>query len=558
MRSNREKGITLMALVITIVIIIIIAGVSISAGIDSIESANFMKFQSELTMVQTKINEITAQYQKENKSIGWTLTNEERGILNKEEVNTILTKKAEDKGISVEELKNGFSLCSKEYIAEELGLENLTRNYLVNLKNAIVVALEKCKFEGTDYYMLEQIESSIYNVTYNSQITPEGTFTATSKQIVNGYQISITTNHDKYVSKWEVRYKLKIEKEWKRTENLTFNVETPGTYEIQVFHGDEVDLGTQTLIIKAGEPDAEGYYTQNSAINGRTVSTAYNPVVPKGFKPIEDESTGKAQWGEGSTAPTREAVKSGLVIQSKDGSQYVWIPVDDVEVKLSRYSFNTNGSATIEAENSIADGGYLYEELATSTLDNAPAKDIEKFKASVQQNGGYYIARYEASKGENGKALSVISKGTPAGQNSSNTSVSTGMLWNWVTQQEASNACQGLYSEIQSDLINSYAWDTAIVFIQKNADIAYSQRRGPTYSDTLKNTGTSNDVQCNIYDMAANTAEWTTETCNTPGNPCVYRGGIFEDSSYSVGNRVRGNSSSFENYNITFRSILYW
>ena len=196
------------------------------------------------------------------------------------------------------------------------------------------------EFEGKNYYMLEQIESSEYNVSYNNQIKPEGTFNTTVTHVTNAYQIKIDTQHDKYVSKWEVRYKLQKEEDWKTTDNLIFNVETPGIYEIQVLHGDEVDLGTQTLTIKAGEPDENGYFTENSTINGRTESTAYNPLIPKGFKPIEDETTKQAIWGEGSEAPTREAVNSGLVIQNQDGNQYVWIPVDGVDVKLSRYTFN--------------------------------------------------------------------------------------------------------------------------------------------------------------------------------------------------------------------------
>ena len=32
------------------------------------------------------------------------------------------------------------------------------------------------------------------------------------------------------------------------------------------------------------------------------------------------------------------------------------------------------------------------------------------------------------------------------------------------------------------------------------------------------------DKQCNIFDMAGNCRDWTTETCSNSDNPCVYRG----------------------------------
>lgn len=558
MKNREEKGITLLVLVITITIIIIISGISVGVGMSTVSSAEYMKFQTEISTVQTKINEIVGQYQKENKSIGESLTEKEMEILDKEEVTTILSKKAADKGVTVGELKNDFRLCTKEYLAEEFGLENLKRNYLIHLENTIVVALEKCEFEGKDYYMQEQMESGLYNVTYHNQITSEGTFSVKTRQIADAYEIEIVPEHNQYVSKWEVRYKLQKDTEWNVENQLTFRVETPGVYEVQVLHGDEVNLKTQIVTIKAGEPDEEGYYTQNSTINGRNKSSTYNPMIPKGFKPVEDETTGNAIWGEGATAPERTAVNSGLVIQAKDGGQYVWIPVDNVEVRLSRYTFDEQGKSMMSGTGTITIEDNSYEEPLTSPWGNLGAVSIDEFKKSVQNNGGYYIARYEASKREDNKALSILSQGTPAGETASSADVNVKMLWNWISQPEAANACQNLYPEIRSDLINSYAWDTAIIFIQRNADQFYSQRRGATYSSELQNTGFSGDKQCNIYDMAANATEWTTETHPTQDAPCVERGGFYGNGSFSVASRGLGSSISRKDSHTTFRPILYW
>ena len=73
-----------------------------------------------------------------------------------------------------------------------------------------------------------------------------------------------------------------------------------------------------------------------------------------------------------------------------------------------------------------------------------------------------------------------------------------------------------MYSEndkIESDLVNSYAWDTAIVFIEKYAEgrSNYANQSGRDFSSSRLDTGKAGDVVCNIYDIAANCYELTTE-----------------------------------------------
>ena len=117
-----------------------------------------------------------------------------------------------------------------------------------------------------------------------------------------------------------------------------------------------------------------------------------------------------------------------------------------------------------------------------------------------------------------------------------------------------------MYSEndkIESDLVNSYAWDTAIVFIQTySGDNDYSKEVGPTFSRTLKVSGTTADKRCNIYDMASNAQEWTTETSTYAGYPCTRRGGCYANSDSYTAYRIY-NGTSNSNAGISFRSLLY-
>ena len=127
------------------------------------------------------------------------------------------------------------------------------------------------------------------------------------------------------------------------------------------------------------------------------------------------------------------------------------------------------------------------------------------------------------------------------------TSKKADYVYNYVTQSQAAEQARGMYNEstFTSDLMNSYAWDTALVFIQKcGTNVNYSNQG--SLNTILETTGTENDKQCNIYDMASNIYEWTTETCSYSNSPCVGRGGNYYNNH---------NISSLRGYNNTTNSV---
>ena len=86
---------------------------------------------------------------------------------------------------------------------------------------------------------------------------------------------------------------------------------------------------------------------------------------------------------------------------------------------------------------------------------------------------------------------------------------------------------------VECDLVNSYAWDTAIVYIQAMGNDDYANETCETNGnyEILKNTGTTGDEKCHIFDMAGNLGEWSTEYSGYEGDtyvePYVTRGDIF-------------------------------
>ncbi len=289
--------------------------------------------------------------------------------------------------------------------------------------------------------------------------------------------------------------------------------------------------------------------------------------IPVGFK-IADDSA--------------ETIPGGVVIEDVSagdstsvGNQFVWIPVgkeiksatETVDIALGRYSFDSNGNAT-----ACTNTSYVEEtatEHKTSGDGNTIAKDIEKFKQSVSDNGGYYLARYEA--GVTGYD-STVSTGNSSGAaswtgyaNGKLTIKSNQQVWNYITQNKAADIARNMYSaNVTSDLVNSYAWDTAIVYIEKcGTNANYANQIGKATDNNLANTGMTKlkstsaiDAQCNIYDMAGSVYEWTTESGSNTLYRCVIRGGVYYDSNYFSASRS-GGDTSFAYVSIGFRPLLY-
>ena len=320
-------------------------------------------------------------------------------------------------------------------------------------------------------------------------------------------------------------------------------------------------------------------------------------TIPKGFKVLaHGTAAGSATYTySGDNIP---AVQDGIVIENgTDGNQFVWVPVGTIKNKdnttntitLGRYSNFTkqngnyvpaqtaenykqetvitigstqNQNYTIaklglesEKENKvrvnkaiqlegilenvevIKTAGvpdsvtYDYKEISTfregnsatdSTAQNATARDLKTFIETSLANGGYYIARFEASK--NTTTNKIESK------------YSQTVLTN-IPQPNAAKLAREMYgdtTDYASDLVNSYAWDTTIIFIQTYSGT--SNYASQNKSTSFAKSGINNDKYCNIWDMSGNAYEWTTEysTGSIPNYflPCVTRGGYcYTDTS---------------------------
>ena len=239
------------------------------------------------------------------------------------------------------------------------------------------------------------------------------------------------------------------------------------------------------------------------------------------------------------------------------GNQYVWIPCttdsssSDLQYARTEWGVEVDGddnSRAIKDELTLTDASVTYSDADTANGINADVSkeivaQIKAEKASVAQYGGYYIGRYEV--GRNSDTAVVKYNQTPYA--SITWSTAYGLAKKIITN-----------SEVNSYLCSSYAWDTAVNFIQNNSTAknyatsieGFNGNWNPQAvkdpsGNVIKPAGTSQQLNtglttqfCNIFDMGGNEAEFTTELNPGTSETVVLRGGgYYYDLNSPAGHR---------------------
>ena len=238
------------------------------------------------------------------------------------------------------------------------------------------------------------------------------------------------------------------------------------------------------------------------------------------------------------------------------GNQYVWIPCttdsssSDLQYARTEWGVEVDGddnSRAIKDELTLTDASVTYSDSDTANGINADVSkeivaQIKAEKASVAQYGGYYIGRYEV--GRNSDTAVVKYNQTPYA--SITWSTAYGLAKKIITN-----------SEVNSYLCSSYAWDTAVNFIQNNSTAknyatsieGFNGNWNPQAvkdpsGNVIKPAGTSQQLNtglttqfCNIFDMGGNEAEFTTELNPGTSETVVLRGGSYSYDNGPAGYR---------------------
>lgn len=264
---------------------------------------------------------------------------------------------------------------------------------------------------------------------------------------------------------------------------------------------------------------------KKTTVQGTGVASVTNEGVPipKGFKYVEG------------------SIDTGLVIENEtEGSQFVWVPVNEEIVENNSVIFNEPNIVTgVESYGDDRASGEKYDaveenlKLAGCVNDlNGDNKvdaydfkeqlvnEFNSMKESVNKYFGYYISRYEVSINSEGNAQS---KGSKEGSD----------IYSATGDESSANSWYGLYSlcktyntdSVKSSMVWGGQYDAMVTWAEEtNESILINPDLVNT--DNQKRTGISKtDVINNIYDLFGCCFEWTMSANSYHSR--TFRGGCY-------------------------------
>ena len=545
---KNQKGITLLVLSITIVVMMILT-FTLTTNVGSYaERKRKTNFEADIGKIKEKI-EI---YYSRNKEIP---------IANKYTNTSMITPNANDNEnyyvldlskIEISDLNYGQDYYKIENKAEEIS--NLEDIYIINEQSTVVYYPKGISFDGKMYYTLDVASTKIEDIKIES-------IAITGENVVEiGKTINLkATTYPSFVESSPIEWTID------NTEiaSISSNGELTG-----IKYGTVVVTATlkenptikQVYTVQVEYPIAQLSLTleRNSTINGETPSYK-NPIIPQGFKAV-DTTTGDSTISSEATWKSEDGYKYGLVIEDENKNQFVWVPCvvnrSDVETGDTVVTFQK----TTAGKYNVANFALLPTDTTVPTEDSS----VQEIRESVEKYQGFYIARYEAGIEEKVDNNSLTIKVATDGSVKPLSQAKKG-VWNCVTRSEAIRLSKQIVDSsnttVKSTLISGEAWDTTLAWMTlQDASYAEDSSKKGWYAEVSSNTVNVTGYYAvnNIYDMAGNVCEWTTENCKVNGQlSLVARGGYYGNEEAQFPAAYRGNESDVECFYIGFRPILY-
>ena len=336
------------------------------------------------------------------------------------------------------------------------------------------------------------------------------------------------------------------------------------------FEKSNVNLSGDGMVTEL--PSTKKYKDKISVIKGKLAwnGETENNTEYKWFTEVTDGATKKSEsvrseWKEkiaeevdGVPVPKgftyKEGTKdTGLVIQDENKNEFVWVPATkSTYVKDTSFPSYNNNKPT-----------------GDDTLPNG----ITDETADVVKYGGFYIGRYEAGVPENqttidGESYTSNVEGIPVSKKGA-------IVWTSIGYTNAKASAESMISNeyVQTGLLTGKAWDTTCHWIEdslSSINASASLKDSRYYGNHINSLSPANVsgygtkqvagysdkwMVKNIYDLAGNVWEWTSEAS---GSEFIYRGGSYSNggSDYPVSFRSSTTASS-ANGIIGFRPRLY-
>lgn len=139
---KQENGVTLLILAIAVVVLLIIAGIATYSGVSNVEYTKVSNAKVQLKVMQAEVNSWYQQYKNGNEDV---LSYGNKDI---SQYGDLLKKL----GISD---TSDYRFFSADYIKNNLGVDGISFDMIINVKNRKIILADGVKQDGKTYYTLE-------------------------------------------------------------------------------------------------------------------------------------------------------------------------------------------------------------------------------------------------------------------------------------------------------------------------------------------------------------------------------------------------------------------
>ena len=317
---NDAKGVTLMTLVVTIIVLLILGSIVTYSGIEAMNNTKRTKFVTELKIMQSYVNKWYEEWKNDNPSnppgvnLGHTDEDSFRRSIrihfwNDEKEITSVEGKSDYRTRLVDLNISNFSdyyFISREKI-KSFGIEEVSQDLLVSVIDRKVISYEGLKDNGKMYYTIDSLEGvkgfdTIYNVDYTDKNSSNDVGFSVDYSYLGDGKTKVTISNITYGGdnqKWKVKYRVD-NGNWQTSGNLSFIIDEYGQYQI-------------------------GLYNPSISENiiGNLATITINMKVPQVGDTVNYAPSGTYSWDKAFAESTKTSVSSGTVtLSSASGETY--------------------------------------------------------------------------------------------------------------------------------------------------------------------------------------------------------------------------------------------
>ena len=532
------KGITLIALVVTIIILLILAGVSIAM----LTGNNGVLTQAKSAKENTRVGEVQ---EKVKLAAQAALTDNLGNGIEKEkfqeELNNMFTQ-GEQVGLEYDETNKKYTVTVDKY---EVEVSNM--GAVGEAKEAVIQAKLTLTYKNTE----QKAGENVAKVVDKNVPIP-----------TNFYYVGGTKDTGVVISDNSADENQGVDSNLSGNQFVWVPVNQNQKLQIDVTSKDDI------ASISLKDPFGEEKLTESN--------------VGKTYNKKDQEPTINGTYSLTITTVTGKTKTTKLEVHSLYKQDF-WKAIDadlsrtTIEAELKEMAKKQGFSSLEDYAKSM---NFETVEKMIEVYTNYKKQSIEEYKnhtdndtnqESVNTYGGFYIARYEAGDGD--------ANGTPRSSSSSNSntvvSKKGAIVYNLISQPDSITRAESMYAG-KSKLISGAGWDRTLNWLietkaKTENEVFVNSSSWGNYNDSTGNAKTNSGPSNlnyttgrneawkanNIYDLAGNVWDWTTEARSSDKR--VSRGGDYNDrgSIYPASNRYGDYGPDYSDINFGFRPALY-